>query len=213
MGKVKAIQKSRKEFRCSKCGQTIPVGSRYYKGELNFSRPIIRCTNCGLKHYEVTTSDYVRTVGAIVEDWPEDYAVEDGVWESIAEALEELKGDLEERLENIPEQLQEAEAGALLQERIDALESVISNLTDYDNMDDFLQSAYEELDEEMQEVIDKAKEAHSDADFSDWYQDFWEKTDVQAAYVNGKAAADTWKERTEELITEFIENALSELEY
>lgn len=209
MGKIKVIQKSRKECRCSKCGKTIPAGSRYYRGELNFSRPIIRCVVCGLKAYEVTTSDYIRTVGAIVEDWPEDYAVEDGVWESIAEALEELKGELEERFENIPEQFQEGDAGITLQERIEALESVISNLTDYDDMGDFLQSAYEELDEEAQEVIDAVKEKHNDADFSDWYQDFWEKAETEEE----RKAADAWKERTEETITEFIENALSELEY
>lgn len=209
MGKIQVIQKSRKECRCGKCRKTIPVGSKYYKGVLNFSRPIIRCMACGLKHYEVTTSDYVRTVGAIVEDWSENYTVEDGVWEAIAEALEELKGDLEERLENIPDQLRDADAGALLQERIDALESVISSLTDYEDMDSFLQSAYDELSEDMQEVIDRAREAHADADFSEWYQELWEK----AKDGEEREAADAWKERTEELIVEFVEDALAELEY
>lgn len=210
MGKIQVIQKSRKECKCFKCGVLIPVGSRYYKGIMFHSKPLTACEKCGLKHYEVTTSDYIRTVGAIVEDWGENYAVEDGVWESIAEALEELKDDLEERLENIPEQLREADAGTLLQERIDALESVISSLTDYEDMNDFLQAAYDELDEKAQEILDKAKEARNYADWVDWYQDFWEKshdTDEE------KFAADAWQEHTENCITEFVDNALSELEY
>lgn len=210
MGKVKIVEKSRKEYRCSKCGELIPVGSRYYKGELNFSRPIVRCMKCGLKHYEVTTSDYVRTVGAIVEDWGENYPVEDGVWEGIAEALEELRDELQERFDNMPEQLQEnSDTGCMLQERIDALDSAISELTDYSGMDDFLQEAYDEMDEESQEVIDKQKAARNDADFSEWYLDFWEnpKTDAE------REVAGDWRERTEEHITEFIETALEGLEY
>lgn len=209
MGKIQIVQKSRKEHTCFKCRKTIPAGSRYYKGVLNFSRPLIACTNCGLKHYEVTTSDYKRTVGPIVEDWGETYAVEDGVWEAIAEALEELKDELEERLDNIPEQLQEADTGTLLQERIDALESVISNLTDYEDMNDFLQAAYDELDEEKQEILDKAKEAYDDADWIDWYLDFWNKpqTDEQ------KQAACAWEEKTDDLISDFVNDALAELEY
>ena len=209
MGKIQVVQKSRKECRCFKCGAVIPVGSKYYKGVMNFSRPLTACAKCGLKHYEVTTSDYKRSVGAIVEDWGENYTVEDGVWESIAEALEEIKDEVEERFDNIPEQLQEADTGALLQERIDALESVISSLTDYEDMNDFLQSAYYELDEEVQEILDKVKEAHEDADWVDWYQEFWEKAETESE----REAADEWKEKTEERIVEFIDDALSELEY
>lgn len=50
MSKIQHVKKSRKEYRCSKCGCTIPVGSSYLRGDLNFSRPIIRCVDCGLKH-------------------------------------------------------------------------------------------------------------------------------------------------------------------
>ncbi|MCD8221091.1 MAG: hypothetical protein LUD07_02655 [Clostridiales bacterium] len=54
MGKVQYIKKSRKEYTCGKCRQSIPVGSPYYRGILNFHQPIIRCVSCGLKSYEVT---------------------------------------------------------------------------------------------------------------------------------------------------------------
>lgn len=49
MGKVTIIKKSRKECKCGKCGNIIPVGSRYYRGELNFARDIIRCDSCKLE--------------------------------------------------------------------------------------------------------------------------------------------------------------------
>lgn len=202
MGKVKYIKQCRKEQKCNKCGSVIPVGGSYYKGELFRMRPIVRCAKCGLKHYEVTTSDYIQNVGRIAEDWQEDYAVEDGVWDSIAESLEEIKGECEERLENIPEQLRDADAGSTLQERIDTLESAIYELGN-GSFDEFLRQAYDELDEEEQAVIDKEAEQRS-GDYEDWFAEFCE---------SGNEVAVTWKEAVDEAIISFIDDALSELSY
>lgn len=128
MGKVSIIKKSRKEFKCNKCGKVIPAGSRYYKGEINFGPTIVRCEECKLESWEVTTSDYQLSVGQIVYKWRDDYNLEEGVNEDIASALEEIRDDLQDRLDNMPEGLQEGDVGQLLQERIDSLEDVISNL-------------------------------------------------------------------------------------
>lgn len=48
--------------------------------------------------------------------------------DDLVSSLEDLKSECEESLENIPEQLRDAPAGETLQERIDSLESWISDL-------------------------------------------------------------------------------------
>lgn len=203
MGKIKYIKSCRKEQKCRKCGTVIPVGGSYYKGELFRMPPIVRCTKCGLKGYEVTTSEYVQNVGRIVEDWQEDFSVEDGVWEWISQNLEEIKETCEESLENIPEQLRDADAGSLLQERIDGLESAIYEL-DSGSWSDFLGQAYDNLSEEEQAVIDAEKENRNDADYEDWFEEFCN---------SGSETAERWREEVVEVVTTFIDDALSEISY
>ena len=196
MGIIRQVLKSRRDYVCSKCRRTIPKGSSYYRGELNFMPSIIRCSSCGLKWYEVTTSDYIRDVGAIVEDWQESFAVQDGVWEEIASNLEEIMDGCSERLENMPEQLQEeSEAGQRLQERVDGLESATDELRDC-SMEEFLQAGYEELTEEDQEEI--AAEGDVE-DFESWYEAFWKK-DTELARK--------WQEYTQNAITDRIDEIL-----
>lgn len=140
MGKVQIIKKSRKEYKCKKCGKVIPVGSTYYKGEINFGPTIVRCKECGLEAWEVTTSDYQLAVGQIVYKWREDYTLMEGVNDDIAAALQEICDDVQDRLDNMPGGLQEGDVGQLLQERIDSLENAISDLEsiDIDSMKDYV---------------------------------------------------------------------------
>lgn len=132
MGKVVKIDKSRKEFRCSKCGEVIPIGSSYYRGKLNFAHDIIRCAKCKLKPWEVTTSDYVLAVGPIVNEWRKNYGVDEETPEQITADLESIRDDVQERLDNMPEGLQEGDIGQKLQERIDNLETAIDELCNID---------------------------------------------------------------------------------
>ena len=132
MAEVKVIHKSRKEYRCSKCGKVIPIGSPYYRGELNFAHDIIRCSKCKLKPWEVTTSEYVLAVGPIVNEWRENYGVGEDTPEQIAAELESIRDDVQERLDNMPEGLQEGDIGQTLQERIDNLETAIDELYSID---------------------------------------------------------------------------------
>lgn len=200
MGKIEVVRKSRKENKCSRCGVVIPVGSLYYKGVLNFQRPIIRCEKCGLRSYEVTTSEYIRNVGAIVEDWYKDYEICDGTWEDIADSLDEIKEECEERLYNMPEQLQESDAGQILQERIDSLDSAIDGLRE-GNMEDFLNEGYNSLCCTVRQIIDDAGDC---SDYESWYKEFWQ----------GKSdAAQDWQESTEEAIRDFINDKLCEVSY
>ena len=165
MGKITRISKSRKEFTCSKCHSTIPVGSSYIRGTLNFHPDIIRCCDCGLKNYEVTTSDYVKRVGRIVEDWNEDFMSSE--YDSIADELQDISDDLTENYTNMPENLHESETGQLLQERIDMLDEVIQNLRDIDE-DTIKQNAIDEHDWGDEEPpmslfeVDENDELHSE---------------------------------------------------
>lgn len=172
MGAVKIINKSRKETRCMKCGNTIPVGSKYYRGELNFSRDIIRCETCKLEHWEVTTSDYQLRVGALVYKWRESYDLSISGVEEIISELEDIRDDLQDRLDNMPEGLQEGDTGQLLQDRIDNLESVIDELSsiDEDCIKEEIASEYgseddeePEYDEDNEEMVEAFEEKISDA--------------------------------------------------
>ena len=191
--------KSRKEHKCGNCRTVIPKGSSYFKGTINFNPDIIRCEKCGLKWYEVTTSDYIRNMGAIVEDWQESFELQDGVWEEISSNLEEIMDECSERLENMPEHLQEeSETGQLLQERIDGIESAMDELSNC-SMDDFLKEGYEELTEEEQEQLAQAGDI---SDMESWYLKFWEQnTELSQA----------WQEKTEEAIIFAIDNILADI--
>lgn len=164
MGKVSIINKSRKEFKCNKCGKVIPAGSKYYKGEINFGPTIVRCEECKLESWEVTTSDYQLSVGQIVYRWRDDYNLEEGVNEDIASALEEIRDDLQDKLDNMPEGLQEGDVGQLLQERIDALDSAIEDLNSFD-----LDDAKQEIADEYVSNLppEEAEELGGDASWDD----------------------------------------------
>lgn len=156
MGKVVRVKNSRKEWKCSKCGNVIPAGSEYLKGELNFARPIIRCCKCGLESWEVTTSDYQLSVGEVVYRWHENYEPTEEGRDSIVSDLEDIKSDLEDRLDNMPEGLRDGDTGCLLQERIDSLDSAIDELNDIDFDDDDSEEDEEEREDRYREEIDSA---------------------------------------------------------
>lgn len=149
MGKVQVIQKSRKEYRCNKCGKVIPVGSKYYRGEINFGPTIIRCVDCGLQYWEVTTSDWELRVGELLHRWEENYGVsEDTVcWceDNIVQEIESIRDDQQESLDNMPENFQYGEIGDILQTRIDACDNCLDELYDID-LDDIKYNALEEFD-------------------------------------------------------------------
>lgn len=182
MGKVNVIQKSRKECKCSKCQKVIPVGSKYYRGTINFNPDIIRCQSCGLQSWEVTTSDYQLQVGEIVYRWQENYgAANIDTVQSIVSDLESIRDELQDKLDNMPEQLQDSDTGMTLQDRIESLESAIDDLEGIDE-DDVKSEALEGFD------------ADESAEDVDWMED------------------DELAEALEEKFTELIDEALGQLD-
>lgn len=132
MGKITRVQKSRKEYVCGRCRTKIEKGQPYLKGELNFSKPVIRCCKCGLEAWEVTTSDYQLSVGEIVYRWRDNYEANEQGRDEIVDELTSIIDDLQDRLDNMPEGLRDGDTGVLLQERIDYLEEAITELEDID---------------------------------------------------------------------------------
>lgn len=197
MARIERLKKSSrgKEIKCSKCGKTIEVGTEYLKATPYRRSPIIRCIECGLKSYETSGSEYIKSVGAIVENWQEDYGTSDGTAEEIASALEEIKETQEESLDNIPENLREGDTGCMLQERIDALEDVISELE---------QISFEDLKDETREEAE-SNVGEYDPDDSECGFDSEEEWENAVAEEMDSLVVDSY--------IEAIDEALSALEY
>ena len=118
-------QKSRKEYICSKCKRTINIGEKYKKIVAMYRKPTIVCCDCKIARSELTTSEYYSWL----YDFQDNINIE--TLEDAQEALEEIemqKDELEEKYDNIPEQLQDAGAGCILQERIESLEEAYSEV-------------------------------------------------------------------------------------
>lgn len=176
---------------CSKCGNPISVGETYLISTPYRMPAIIRCLKCGLKQYETSGSQYVRDVGAIVEDWQETFGTSDGTAEEIVSALEEIRDYTEESLNNMPEQLQEGDTGNMLQDRLDSLEGAISDLEEI---------SFDDIKEESREEAEDNVGPYDENEFDDKEQ--W------AAEV-----AEEMDRLTEDAYVEAIEDALSQLEY
>ena len=111
---------------------------------------------------QLTQSEFMSTYYGImeqIEDWdPEDHdesALEDFV-EDIKSQLEELRDETQERLDNMPESLQESDSGQLLQERIDECDNLISEFESIDTSFDYDEDDSE--DEKEQAWEDKVQE-------------------------------------------------------
>lgn len=193
MARITKVNSARKEHKCSKCGSTIGKGMPYLKATPYRSTTIYRCLRCGLKSYETSSSEYVREIGSICEDWEESYGLNESTAEEIASVLEDLKDQVQDSLENIPEQLREGETGSMLQERIDMLEDAIGELENV-SWDDCARDAKDEAEDEMGEY-DKVNSEYAD----------------KAEYDEALESKTT--ELTEDKIREAIEDALSGLSY
>ena len=103
---------------------------------------------------QLTQSEFLSTYYSIqeeIEDWspenPED--VEEFV-DIIKGELEDLRDETQDRLYNMPEQLQESDSGQLLQERIDECDNLINELECIDTTpdeedEDWLENVVEEI--------------------------------------------------------------------
>ena len=164
--------KARKEYICSKCRSAIKAGDMYYKGTPFHQSPVLRCTSCGLQSWELSSSEYVQQLGALQSNWQKTYGLYEDVWNDIRDELENIKDGCEERFDNIPEQLQDGDAGTLLQERMDVLDDAMNEL-DCIDFDDILTESYDNLDEDYAKKIDEL--VGEDKTLSEMYSELTEK--------------------------------------
>lgn len=141
---------------------------------------------------ELTQSAYYSTLYSIVEqieDFSADSAEElSDFAESIKTELEDLRDTTQESYDNMPENLQYSPTADLLQERVDSLESGISEIESID-------FDYEEEDEE------ELKQTIADEQSIDTDVDGWE--DEVENFI---------EEKRQELLSEWLQEKLEELQ-
>lgn len=200
MAKIERIKKSRKENRCNRCGKTIPVGSPYLKCELGFGPTIVRCTSCGLEHWECTTSEYQLNAGEIQYRWQENYDPSDeGVADAIRDGIQEIYDQEDEKFNNLPENLQYAPVGETIQSRMDACDSAMSEL-DCIDIDSLKSDAVSEV---IEPADDDDETEEEDKDYDELLAELEESDPAKAQEL---------KEKFEELLTDAIQAAVDCLE-
>lgn len=159
-------QKARKEYTCYKCNRTIDIGEEYQKIVARYSKPKTVCCNCKVARSELTGSEYYAWLYDLQDNMTLE-TIED--MQQLLEEIREQKSELEERYYNIPEQLQDGYAGDILQERIDGLDEVYSELEsiideieniDESNLDTEIKESDFSSAEEYEEAISNALEEH-----------------------------------------------------
>ncbi len=162
MARANFVKKARKD------NPAVKKGESYYWWKFRF----------GSKHYsktrpkqsQLTQSDFLSQVYEI-DERIEGMTIEDDFESEIEEIkseLENLQSECEEKRDNMPEQLQDAPTGELLQGRYDSIDEMISELDgidtecdeeaikgDLEQEDDETEEAF---DEKVQEAIEERKE-------------------------------------------------------
>ena len=134
------------------------------------------------KPSQLTRSEFLSTylsIGETLDTVLQAAACSDDIQSAIDEAkdsIEELKSYTEDKLSNMPEQLQEADSGQLMQERIDQLDDWLSSLdsVDLSPLEDAVDSAQnddsgsaeEKISEALQDVKDRVSE--TDPGIDNW---------------------------------------------
>jgi len=142
-------QTARKEYTCHKCGRQIKKGEKYIRYKINrFSKEGIRCVDCKPMRSELTMSEFLSRVYGLEEELQSlDRNITVGKFidtvQGIIDELNELKDETDEKLYNMPEQLQDSDVGSLLKERTYNIDIMIEDL--------------EGKLEELEEVIDDIK--------------------------------------------------------
>lgn len=154
--KAELIQKSRKEYRCGKCGKVIEASSPYYRITGMYMPTRFRCKDCIPERSELTTSDYLSWLYNMQDHFDDLYDFEgDGILEEISEELSNKADELQGRLDEMPEAFQDtSDAGIQLSERIESLQDA-QNEVDCLEYPDREDDEYQVEDDESTAVFDE----------------------------------------------------------
>lgn len=161
MPRVNFVQCARKDVPNS----DIKAGESYYWWK--FMKGGKRVSRTRPKPWQLTQSAFLQTLYHIQDDFDHltaDDGLESAV-ENIISQLEDLRDTQQESLDNMPEQLQSAPTGELLQERIDNIENAVSELQNIEWLDDVEARDMEEYPENDDYWDAKLAEVH-DVDLS-----------------------------------------------
>lgn len=174
MPRVTFVKKARKDNPVAKAGESYYWWKFRYGGK--------RYSKTPPRPSQLTQSEYYGTIRALAEQ-TEDSNVEGAedielMIESTRSDIEELQQETQDKLDNMPENLQYSPTGELLQERVDALEGAVSDLDSIDyefhfDEDDFDEDGYdseEEMEEDRKEHERQEEERKAD-ELENWLSD------------------------------------------
>lgn len=185
MARATLVKKARKDVP----GTNIKAGDSYYwwkfrRGGKHYSKTPPRRSQLTQSSFYAALWDIEDEIAAL----PADPVLQDSV-EDIIGSLEELRDECQSSLDNMPEGLQQGPTGDLLQERIDAVESAISDLEQIDfefTAEEFDESDHEREDDETEDEhtarVAEAREQHEqeqvEAEDSHWQEKLEEVQNV-----------------------------------
>lgn len=146
----------------------INVGESYYTwcfygGQPQYSKTAPKRSQLTQNWFKVELYSIQEEIEEHENQYPEDVAT---LVESVTESIESLRDECQEHLDNIPEQLQESEAGQTLQSRIDALDDALS---EFENIDTEFESDIDESERDT--MSDEEWEEHLNDEKQEWIDD------------------------------------------
>lgn len=155
MARLHFVKKAQKDYPES----NIKKGESYYWWKFNYGRK--QKSKSKPSRSQLTQSDFYGQLWDIQDSIEKFIAetIEDDIGGMTSE-LQDLLDECQEKLDNMPKQLQESsDSGMLLQERIENLESYVSDLESIDTSLEETDGSEEEIEERLQEIIDEIENA------------------------------------------------------
>lgn len=153
MTRAHFVQKARKDNSVCKAGESYWWWKFRHGGKhRSLKRP---------RSSQLTQSAYYSNIRSIcegIEDWTGEAGDLEALRDELVQSLQDAGEQCQESLDNIPESLQEAPTGELLQERIDTIEGAVGELESYD-----IESGAQEIADD-EDLTDEEKEQN----LADW---------------------------------------------
>lgn len=152
MARLHKVAKSRKEWKCCKCGKPIKKGDPYYHFQF-YKRPRNeRCMDCRPRRSELIASDKISRVVAAQEEAMDGLmgsgqTVEDAkeILQEMANEVEEVGQEYQESADSIREYFENSDTADDCEEKAGELEDWANRLRDWEPDDD------EALEQDLEE--------------------------------------------------------------
>jgi hypothetical protein len=143
----------------------IPKGTEYYQWSFNFGPTIRQLTPP--RRSQLTMSPFLSQWYELQDSVSEWYSgniseLSDNV-ETLIEEIRALGEEEQEKLDNMPEQLQESNSGEILRERADGLEEIASELEAIGFETEVVEEDYEDIVDDDGEIEESAEDQHEEA--------------------------------------------------